>query len=440
MKFLSGRPRRVRFLKAYIILFWSLGLALIIFTNPGAAKDQVMIYFFWSEGCNYCERQKPLLEDLQKRFPEVKVEDRNINESRENRDLLVEMREAYGKDIRGVPATFIGDEAWMGYTEDIGQEIEAKVQSCIEKGCTDPLTRVKEEANVPTSEEQSRQRTLNLPFVGSVDFSNMSVIGSTALIAFVDGFNPCSLWVLTFLLGILVHTRSRKQILLVGLTFLFVTATTYGLFILGLFSAFQYIGQLLWIRLVVALLAFTFGVVSVKDYFWLDRGISFTIPDSIKPKLGEKIRDVMNKTGSPLATLGGTALMALGVTLVELPCTAGFPVIWTGLMSGQDVGGYLFTVLFLLYILIYLLLELIIFAASAVTLRSSRLQETQGRFLKLIGGNLMLVLGGSFLFAPQVMYDMSGVGMVFGVALIATLLMIFVHKTLLPSSEINSRE
>src|SRR5690606_26919507 len=74
---------------------------------------------------------------------------------------------------------------------------------------------------------------LDLPLIGRVDLDLQSIAIGTALIAFVDGFNPCSMWVLSMLLALTLHTGSRRKVLLIGLVFLTVTAVIYALFIAG---------------------------------------------------------------------------------------------------------------------------------------------------------------------------------------------------------------
>ena len=396
------------------------------------AENEVVLYFFKSKGCPYCAREEPFLEDLQEEYTSLRVVDKEISDSQENVDLLTDMGEEYGRQIRGVPATFVGEDVWVGFSEDIANQIEQKVESCMEESCVNPIVKLKGEEAAPQRSQENRKETINLPFVGSVDLSSMSAFMSTALIAFVDGFNPCSLWVLTFLLGLLIYTKSRKKIIAVGLTFLTITAATYGLFILGLFSAFQYIGQLLWIRVLVAVIAFSFGLVNIKDYFWFKEGFSFTIPEKVKPKIADRFRSLTQKGRSLPALLGATVLMALGITLAELPCTAGFPVVWTGILNTQGVSGSTFAVLFIIYMVIYLLDELLVFGTVSITLQSSKLQEEHGRVLKLVGGTLMLALAVSFLFAPELMNSLTGTLIVFAAAIFGSLALIALREKVIP--------
>jgi cytochrome c biogenesis protein CcdA len=274
--------------------------------------------------------------------------------------------------------------------------------------------------------------TVKLPFLGEVDVSSMPLYLMTAVISFVDGFNPCSLWLISLLLGIVVSTGSRKKVFFVGLTFLLVTTTVYGLFIVGLLNVFRFVPYMRWIQIVVAAVAFAFAAVNLKDYLWFKRGFSLTIPDRFKPGIFRDIRGIMRVENSTGAMVWGTALMAVGVAVVELPCTAGFPLIWTSIVSQQEVGAVTFGSLLALYLVIYVLDELGVVGVATVAMRSSRFEERHGRILKLIGGMIMLALGLVMLIKWEVMSDLGGILMVFGAAIGASLAVIFVHRKLYP--------
>ncbi len=212
-----------------------------------------------------------------------------------------------------------------------------------------------------------------------MDLGKQSLAISTAIIGFVDGFNPCSLWVLSVLLALTLTSGSRTKIITVGVTYLLVTTLVYSLFILGVFTLFSYIGYLKWIQVAVALVAIAFGVINMKDYFWYKEGVSFTISDKHKPKLYKNMRDTVVTPRSLIGLIGTTAVMAAGVSLIEFSCTAGFPVIWSNIMIANDVGTLYFALLLGLYMLIYLLDEIVIFGAAAVTMKATRVEEKHGR-------------------------------------------------------------
>ena len=142
---------------------------------------------------------------------------------------------------------------------------------------------------------------------------------------------------------------------------------------------------------------------NIKDYFWYKQGVSFTIADERKPGLYRGIRRVMNAGDSLPALIGATVVMSAGASLVEFSCTAGFPVLWTNLLIGQQATTVAFIALLLLYMLIYQIDEVGIFLAAVVSLRASRVEEKHGRILKLIGGMLMLTLAVVMLARPALM-------------------------------------
>jgi hypothetical protein len=282
------------------------------------------------------------------------------------------------------------------------------------------------------SEDLPQEKTLDLPIIGSIDLSSQSLFISTILISFVDGFNPCSIWVLTMLLTLTLHTGSRKKVLLIGFIFLTVSTAVYGLFIAGLFTMFTVISFVGWVQVAVALVAFFFALVNIKDYFWYKEGISFTIADDKKPGIFKRMRKLMDAGQSFWGLVGGTVVLAAGVSLVEFSCTAGFPVLWTNLLVSQNVPALTFVLLLLVYMIVYQLDEMGIFLVAVFTMRSSKLEEKHGRILKLIGGVLMLSLALVMLINPHLMNSLSSSLIIFGIAFGATILILLVHRVLLP--------
>ncbi|MFU8858636.1 MAG: hypothetical protein ACNA8S_16730, partial [Deferrisomatales bacterium] len=255
---------------------------------------------------------------------------------------------------------------------------------------------------------------------------------ATAVIAFVDGFNPCSLWVLSMLLAIVIHTSSRRKIFIVGGTFLLVTATVYGAFVAGMFNVLAYLMYIGWVTYLVAAIAIAFAAINIKDYFFFRQGVSLTISDKHKPGIFKQMRGTVAGDKSVLAMIGTTAVMAAGITVIELPCTAGFPLVWSGLVASHQVGLVSFAALLVLYIAVYLSVEIVIFAAALTTLKMGKLQEAQGRVLKLVGGTVMLFLGIALVADKEILSSLSGTLLVFGLAAGTSLLVLVLHRLVLP--------
>jgi thiol-disulfide isomerase/thioredoxin len=394
--------------------------------------NELCLHIFVKESCSQCEGIIPYIETLEEKYEfEIKKYDVSYEG---NETLFNQFKENYGLKAEMYPTVFIG-ESYISGEESIRTAIESEIENCLDSGCSCPLRKVNPHTPINTDSKDvsfEEEQTIKIPFFGEVDLSSMSLVVVTALIGFVDGFNPCSLWVLTFLLGIVIYTGSRKKIAIVGLTFLIVTTLAYGLFMVGLLNVFKYVGYLGWIQFVVALIAGVFALVNIKDYFWYKKGISFTISDKHKPKIFKKVRNIMKGEGSVWALISGTALMALGIVLIELPCTAGFPVIWTNLVADNNVNGTSFLLLLLLYLGIYLLDELVVFGTVAFTLKASKFEEKHGRILKLIGGMIMLALAIVLIFKPELMNDLGGALLIFAISIAISFLIMWIHRKVLP--------
>lgn len=276
--------------------------------------------------------------------------------------------------------------------------------------------------------------TVDIPIVGwEVAVEELPVFLSTIIIALIDGFNPCSLWVLTVLIGLVIHT-GNKRVVAVGVTFLTVTAVVYGLFISGVITIMQYVMYLDFIYVGVAVFAFGFATVCIKDFFAFGTWKSLQIPDEYKIKIRRKLRTVVQED-SLLTTMGATAILATGVALVELPCTAGLPVVWSNVVATHDPATEIYALLVLTYVLFYLLIELVIFAVAVTTLSEIRYTKTHGRVLKLFAGMIMLSLGASLLVDPHLLHDPVMTVIIFTATTVITLViaLLDVYTSLLDS-------
>jgi len=392
----------VHFLQILIALMLMLAGGVFNPKNIVKAQNQnkVIITFFWGDGCPHCAEEKPVLAHLAQQYPGVEIRAYEIWYIEENRVPLEKMAKAYGFEVSGVPTTFIGDKHWVGFGDDISRQMEEAVKTCSQDGCKDSAQGILTDAELkqakplpelalvtqtsnpaPTLAPNGSSNEITIPLIGTVNLHNQSLPIATLLIAFVDGVNPCSIWALTMLLAITLHTGSRKKVLIIGFVFISVTAGIYALFILGLFSVMKILSFTGWIQAIVALVALFFALVNIKDYFWYKEGLSFTISDDKKPGLFQKMRKVLDAGESFWGLVGATIVLSAGVSLVEFSCTAGFPVIWVNLLTSQQVAPLTFGLLLLLYLVIYQIDEFGIFLVAVITLKSNKVEEKHGRML-----------------------------------------------------------
>ena len=196
---------------------------------------------------------------------------------------------------------------------------------------------------------------------------------------------------------------------------------------LGAYSTLSIVGRQTWIRIAVALVAGIFGAFHLKEH-WTSKGPSVTIAADRKPGLFRRMRTLADPNRSLPATLGGTAVLAVGVSLLETPCTAGLPLLWTNLLSDRGVPAAGAFVLFLLYLLVFLIDELVIFGAVVVTMRATKIQEHQGQLLQLVGGTLMVTLAVAMVAAPHLLDSVTGTTIVFALAAGACVLVVLIER------------
>src|SRR6056297_1266210 len=401
--------------------------------EPAAENSALAtLHVFKSATCPHCNAQREFTDKLANDNPNVEVRYYEIMATREHHDLLRAMSDAHDIKPGSVPMVFLGGSVWVGDTPQIREEIEQRLQACQEIGCPDSRQLSFAQQPAAGQSQDAVDAAIDIPLLGTIDLSYQPLLLSTAIIAFVDGFNPCSLWLLTILIALVLHSGSRKRVVIVGSVFLVTTAAIYGLFIVGVFSILAYATYLPWMYWIVALFALTFGLVNVKDYFWFKRGFSFTIDDKYKPGIYQKFRGLMTNGRSPLALGAATAVMAAGIALIELPCTAGFPVIWSGIVSAHSVSAAAFFGLLVAYLAIYLLDELVIFFIAVAKLRIEKFQEGQARALKLVGGVVMIALAIVLVADPDIMSQAGPAIGVFVLAFAVSGLIILVHRKLLP--------
>ena len=368
--------------------------------STGTDSPTVELTLFWGDGCPHCAAEHEFLDELVERYPDLVIDDYEVWYDSDNLDRFRARAEMAGVDARAVPTTFVDGHVWVGFDDSVAEEIEAVVAALVAERPVEPVDRT----------------TVDVPIVGIVDVGSRSLVVATLLIGFVDGINPCSLWALSILLAVVLHSGSRRRVAIVGATFIFVTSAMYGLYIGGAYSALSYARFLPWIQRGVAIVAGTLGVLQLKELFGVERGPKLGIPDASKPGMFQRMRQLAAPDRPLPSVLGATAVLAMGVSLLETPCTLGLPVLWTDLLSRQDVAPTGAALLFLLYLAAFLVDELLLFGAAVVTMRAAKLQERHGRELKWVSGVVMITLAVTLLARPEAMEEVAGATAVFAIA------------------------
>jgi cytochrome c biogenesis protein CcdA len=384
----------------------------------GGGDDEGVLTIFWGDGCPHCAAEWEFLEELAAQFPDLEIRGYEVWYDTANQRHFVDIMRQLGMEARSVPTTIFAGRVWEGFSPAVGEQIRQAVSAEMRP------------ADDSSGTDQPASEVIDLPIVGEADVGSMPLLASTMLIALVDGVNPCSLWVLSILLALVLRTGSRRRVIAIGTTFLAVTALLYGLYIAGMYGFLSYAANQTWVRLAMAVIALVFGVINLKDYFWYGRGLSLSIPAGRRPALYRRIRSVAAEGEALPIALAGTALLAVGVSVLETPCTAGYPLLWANLLTAQDIGLAGAIPLFAVYMAVFLLDELVVFGTAVVAMRASKLEERAGRLLKLIGGVVMIALALTLVFVPAAMSSIGGALAVFGAAMLVILAILATQRIL----------
>ncbi|MDA0835245.1 MAG: hypothetical protein O2955_09905 [Planctomycetota bacterium] len=251
-------------------------------------------------------------------------------------------------------------------------------------------------------EDLYNPETMTVPLFGRLNPHDIGMPAFTVLIGLVDGFNPCAMWVLMFLLSLLVNLKSRAKILAVAGTFVFISGAAYFAFMAAWIQAWKWIGLLPWVQMTLGVFATFIGLVHVKDFFAYKKGISFSIPESAKPGIYERVRKIVTAENLTGAILGASVLAVL-VNLIELLCTAGLPALYTQILTMQEYPPWKNYAMLGLYNLAYMFDDSLMVGIVVVTLGKHKLQEKQGRWLKLFSGLFILTLGVIMMVKPELL-------------------------------------
>jgi len=364
------------------------------------APDIVM----WGHpACPHCRAAHRFLDDLRRKRPELVIVEHDVTVDLESHQSLRTLLGASDSDMIGFPSFVVRGAFFMGFDSALttGTQIERMLDSGRdeperkEPRGTQTKSRLPREANEPNDDAE-----IDLPLVGRVNAHELGLPLFTVVIGLIDGFNPCAMWVLLFLLSLLVNVKSRSRMLAIAGTFVVVSGLAYFAFMAAWLNVFMLVGLSRIVQIVLGVVALVIGAVNIKDYFALGRGISFSIPERAKPGIYARVRKIV-RAESLLAAIVGAIVLAVLVNVVELVCTAGLPALYTHVLVQQGVstaGRYAYLAL---YNLAYMFDDGVMVGIAVVTLGQKKLQERAGSILKLVSGLVITLLGLALLFAPD---------------------------------------
>jgi hypothetical protein len=220
------------------------------------------------------------------------------------------------------------------------------------------------------------------------------------MLAAIDGFNPCAMWTLLFLMGLLVGIPDRTRMWTLGAAFIAASAAVYYVFLAAWLNLLLVLGWVAWIRAVVAMVALAGGGYYIREFFVNPEALCRVTGGASRQRVLAQLRSIALERRFWLA-LGGIVLLAVAVNLVEFICSAGIPAVYVQVLTLSELPVWQYHAYLLLYILVFMLDDLLIFVIAMKTLQVAGLTGTYARWSHLIGGGLLLVIGVLLLFRPE---------------------------------------
>lgn len=381
--------------------------------NAVSEKNLVNIYLFHSYTCKHCKEEIKLLDELEKEYDNIKVYKYEVNEN-ENGELLKNISEIMGSKVTGTPYTIIGNKVFSGYDyENSKGRFKGAIEYYSKYGYEDKVGEYISSIPLPSYEVKDTDPDVDeyisnyisykvkLPLIGEVKLKNLTLPLITVVIGLADGFNPCAMWVLLFLISMLIGMKDKKRMWILGSTFLLISALIYLIFMMSWLNLANLLISVVWVRVIIAVVSLVGGFINLRGYI-KHRKVSGcdVVDDKKRNRIITRIKKFTTEKNFWLAILG-VIVLAISVNVVELACSAGLPVMFIEILSLNNLTAIEEIIYIILYMLFFLLDDFVVFVIAMTTLSLTGVSSKYGNLSKLIGGILMLFIGLLLMFKPE---------------------------------------
>lgn len=350
-------------------------------TKTEVEEDKINLYLFKGDGCPHCAEEEKWLEHIKEEYKDyINIYKFEVWYNDDNAKMLDEVKKEFNSHSTSIPFTIIGEYYYTGFSDVTASEIENKI---------------KEYANL------ERNSTINLPILGNVDSKSVSLPLVAIILGFIDGFNPCAMWILLFLINMLFNLQNKRKRWVLGYTFLIVSGLVYFLSMLGINFVLS-VFAVNWIKIILAIFILIAGMINLRKYLKTRKEeAGCSVVDHKKRKnLITKIRKIIDSKSFILAFLG-VIVLAISVNLIELACSLGFPMIFSELLTLNDISGGLKIIYLLIYIFFYMIDDLFVFTISMITLQATGITNKYNKLCTLISSIIMIIMGLLLILKPE---------------------------------------
>lgn len=414
----------------FLIVF---AVFLLLPVSAKADEKVINIHLFYGNGCPHCAAEEEFLSDYLKDRTDVKLYKYEIWYDSHNQELLSKVQKEMGTTNKnGVPFTVIGKKTIVGYADgvtdeqikdainyylnndyrDYAGEITGKVKKADVKEDTtkdESKTEDKKENKMEkaddTKDSDQTDENVTVPVLGKINAKKVSLPILAVVLGFVDGFNPCAMWILIFLITMLFNMKDRKKMWILGLTFILTSGIVYLMFMLAWLNLATFISKIAFIRLLIAVIALVVGLINVYKYIdslkKKDEGCD-VVDKKDRKKIMEKIISITHEKKFIIALLG-IMVLAASVNIIELMCSIGIPLLFTQILAMNNLSTFSYMIYMFIYIFFFLIDDIVIFVISMVTLKVTGLSTKYTKYSHLIGGIIMLIIGLLLIIKPELL-------------------------------------
>lgn len=344
--------------------------------------DKVNIYLFYSKICPHCQKEEKYFETLKEKYQDkINIYTYEVTENKTNNEIMKSLKKELKENNQGVPFTIIGSKTFLGYDESFNERIENTIDSYL-------------------NENTTTDNIYTIPILGKIEAKNASIILIAIILGFIDGFNPCAMWILLLLINMCISIKDKKKMLIVCLTFIITSGIIYFLSMLGIGFILD-LTTIAYIRNIIAILAIVLGIYNLYTYIKTRKETGCHVVKKEKRKtIITKINNILNNKNT-LLMFGGTIILATSVNLIEMACSLGFPTIFLEILSINNIHGFLKITYLLIYILFYLIDDIVVLFLSIKAFEAKGISTKYNKYVHLIGGIIMVLMGILLIFKPE---------------------------------------
>lgn len=384
----------------YILLFLIMFIPCVIF----GSEKYLNIYLFYGDGCPHCAEEEEWFKTYLEKNKNIKIHRYEVWYDKDNQEKYSKVHEILNDKSSGIPYLVIGESVISGFDKDLTPE---RIRNAVEyyrnvnyKDKVGIYLGVVSESETGQDETKYEDTKVKIPLLGTKEAKDVSIGLSAILIGVVDGFNPCAMWILLFLISMLLGMKNKKRMWILGITFLVSSALVYFLFLLSWLNLSVFLNKILYIRVAISFFAVLFGVLQVVNFIFKKDDGCEVVDNKNRKRIIKSIQKIIKEKSFILAILG-IILLAASVNIIELLCSLGLPVMFTQILAINEVSKVGQILYSLLYVLFFMIDDIIIFIIAMKTLEIKAISNKYGKYSHLIGGLIMIIIGVLMVYKPE---------------------------------------